>query len=105
MELLALRNPLDRRAFANGVEWDPVANHPFRPEPNRLTVQLAVVPDDLLRSKGSNLEIDFFYCSQDNRTEYGSRASSSLLRRLTTREETHPDTASLVTALEGAEEE
>src|SRR5579862_990134 len=70
--------PGNKRSFANGVSSDPVRNHPYRPVPNPLTGELLIDPDILLKAKGFDLQIDFFYSTSATGTEYGQGRSASV---------------------------
>lgn len=53
--------PWEVDAVAGGCKIDPVAHHPHRPIPDPVTGHLVVDPEIVLRARGFNLEISFFY--------------------------------------------
>lgn len=72
--------PWEIDAASGGCKIDPVAHHPHRPIPDPATGHLVADPDIVLKAKGFDLEISFFYstASQPGGVMWGNRRSASV---------------------------
>jgi len=76
--------PWENDAATHGVHVDPVANHPHRPIPDPVSGHLVADPDIVLKARGFDLQINFFYSTGSTPTgiTWGKRRSASINAQL-----------------------
>src|ERR1700722_4335465 len=72
----SLRETAQPTALNGAGTLDPGLTHPFRPQPDPATGELIVDPEIVLKTKGFDLQIEFFYNSfSSSNGLYGQKRS------------------------------